>query len=83
MVYKWYILPIGGLYTTYHLLREPEESIETTVNLRSSVTSLKLKDLGEEARRRFGRMTFKKPPTKKLLAWHTEMVHARAPLSVF
>ena len=23
MVYKWYILPIGGLYGTYHLLREP------------------------------------------------------------
>ena len=21
MVYKWYILPIGGLYATYHLLR--------------------------------------------------------------
>ena len=24
MVYKWYILPIGGLYATYHLLGEPE-----------------------------------------------------------
>ena len=23
MVYKWYILPIGGLYATYHLLGEP------------------------------------------------------------
>ena len=23
MVYKWHILPIGGLYGTYHLLREP------------------------------------------------------------
>ena len=22
-IYKWYILPIGGLYGTYHLLREP------------------------------------------------------------
>ncbi len=23
MVCKWYILPIGGLYATYHLLGEP------------------------------------------------------------
>ena len=28
MVYKWYILPIGGLYGTYHLLGEPETAIE-------------------------------------------------------
>ena len=28
MVYKWYILPIGGLYATYHLLGEPETAIE-------------------------------------------------------
>jgi len=28
VVYKWYILPIGGLYITYHLLREPETAIE-------------------------------------------------------
>ena len=28
MVYKWYILPIGGLYSTYHLLREPGNSID-------------------------------------------------------
>ncbi len=26
--YKWYILPIGGLYATYHLLGEPETTIE-------------------------------------------------------
>ena len=26
--YKWYILPIGGLYATYHPLREPETTIE-------------------------------------------------------
>ena len=26
MVYKWYILPIGGLYATYHLLEEPENN---------------------------------------------------------
>ena len=30
MVYKWYILPIGGLYATYHLLGEPETTIEYT-----------------------------------------------------
>ena len=29
MVYKWYILPIGWLYITYHLLGEPETTIET------------------------------------------------------
>jgi len=28
VVYKWYILPIGGLYITYHLLREPETTID-------------------------------------------------------
>ena len=28
MVYKWYILPFGGLYATYHLLREPKTTIE-------------------------------------------------------
>ncbi len=28
MVYKWYILPIGGLYATYHPLGEPETTIE-------------------------------------------------------
>ncbi len=28
-IYKWYILPIGGLYATYHLLGEPEKSIES------------------------------------------------------
>ena len=29
MVYKWYILPIGGLYATYHILiREPETTID-------------------------------------------------------
>ena len=28
MVYKWYILPIGWLYATYHLLREPGNSIK-------------------------------------------------------
>ena len=33
MVYKWYILPIGGLYATYHLLPEPEKSIDGTQNI--------------------------------------------------
>ena len=33
MVYKWYILPIGGLYGTYHLLREPGNSIDWTVSV--------------------------------------------------
>ena len=28
MVYKWYILLIGGLYATYHLLGEPETTVE-------------------------------------------------------
>ncbi len=30
--YKWYILPIGGVYATYHLLGEPETTIELMVN---------------------------------------------------
>ena len=28
VVYKWYVLPIGGLYATYHLLGEPETTID-------------------------------------------------------
>ena len=32
MVYKWYILPIGGLYATYHLLGEPETTIECLIS---------------------------------------------------
>ena len=35
MVYKRYILPIRWLYATYHLLREPGNSIET-LNVQSS-----------------------------------------------
>ena len=27
-IYKWYILPIGGLYATYHLLGEPETTVD-------------------------------------------------------
>ena len=33
MVYKWYILPIGGLYATYHLFGEPETTIDENVAL--------------------------------------------------
>ena len=36
---KWYILPIGGLYATYHLLGEPETSIESTVVFQKQYTS--------------------------------------------
>ena len=28
LVYKRYILPIGSLYATYHLLQEPEKSVD-------------------------------------------------------
>ena len=27
-IYKWYILPIGGLYANYHLLWEPKTTID-------------------------------------------------------
>ena len=30
-IYKWYILPIGWLYITYHLLGEPETNIDYSV----------------------------------------------------
>ena len=33
MVYKWYILPIGGLYATYHPLKEPEKSIDYGISI--------------------------------------------------
>ena len=33
MVYKWYILPIGGLYATYHLLGEPETTIDSPCDI--------------------------------------------------
>ena len=28
MVYKWYLLPIGGIYANYHLLPEPDKSAD-------------------------------------------------------
>ena len=37
-LYTTYILPSGGLYATYHLLREPETTIEYT----NHIPSLKL-----------------------------------------
>ena len=35
-VYTTYILPSGGLYATYHLLREPETTIEETPKTRKT-----------------------------------------------
>ena len=35
-LYTTYILPSGGLYATYHLLREPETTIEHMLWLPSS-----------------------------------------------
>ena len=32
-IYKWYILPIGGLYATYHPLKEPEKSIDVLLGM--------------------------------------------------
>ena len=32
MVFEWYILPIGDLHITYHLLREPGNSIELIIS---------------------------------------------------
>ncbi len=37
MVYKWYILPIGGFYATYHLLGEPETTIDVRLNFKVRV----------------------------------------------
>jgi len=31
VVYERYILPIGGLYATYHLLREPETTVDLCI----------------------------------------------------
>ena len=32
-IYKWYILPIGGLYATYHLIWEPKTTIEENMEI--------------------------------------------------
>ena len=42
MVYKWYILPIGGLYATYHLLGEPETTIDCAGGQPKSNTKIQL-----------------------------------------
>ena len=34
---KWYILPIGGLYATYHLLGEPETTIDHRVQIIATI----------------------------------------------
>ena len=38
------MLPIGGLYATYHLLREPKTTIENTVSLPLEIYGWKLED---------------------------------------
>ena len=40
MVYKWYILPIGGLYATYHLLGEPETTIDDVLSANGKLVVL-------------------------------------------
>ena len=45
MVYKWYILPIGGLYATYHLLGEPFQQPLILVMTRQHPTSMGEVDL--------------------------------------
>ena len=52
MVYKWYILPIGGLYGTYQLLREPETAIEIIHDqLKGAVNWVKdSKEIGQDFR---------------------------------
>ena len=37
-------MPIGGLYATYHLLREPKTTIENTVSLPLKIYGWKLED---------------------------------------
>ena len=39
-VYTTYILPSGGLYATYHLLGEPETTIEMVSNCVLAITHL-------------------------------------------
>ena len=45
MVYKCYILPIGGLYATYHLLGEPERTTDCLPNL---ITPVKTPYIGDD-----------------------------------
>jgi len=48
VVYKWYILPIGELYGTYHLLREPGNSIEFSKPNRLGFTGVKQYHYGRQ-----------------------------------
>ena len=67
MVYKWYILPIGGLYGNFHLLREPGNSIDT---MGFSVPFDPTKDpqlLGENA------MARPRPQGPQLFGWSTNL----------
>ena len=45
MVYKWYILPIGWLYITYHLVREPETAIDLRIDASAIITPLSVQRL--------------------------------------
>ena len=45
MVYKWYILPIGGLYATYHLLGEPETTIDIYLTYTLKIHGLVLREV--------------------------------------
>ena len=39
---RWYILPIGGLYATYHLLREPKTTIEQNARLLRIISKVRI-----------------------------------------
>ena len=45
MVYKWYILPIGGLYATCHLLGEPVQQPLISAKVSSFLLELSCYDL--------------------------------------
>ena len=63
MVYKWYILPIRELYGTYHLLREPGNSIDDVFfPSRESIYLLR-------GVRLYRSLTQHGPPPKKI-QWH-------------
>ena len=67
MVYKWYILPIGGLYGTYHLLMEPETTIE-----RYSMISMIIMFSFSPAEKKTGRMVVHPP---KATCWTSKYSH--------
>ena len=53
MVCKWYILPLGWLYITYHLLRETETAIELHLPLKNAAWETILSGF-----RFFGKVTY-------------------------